>query len=104
MYFPPLVNALTYLAWENGFVVNIGLYPRHELLNVGRGGHLGRTLIVLVVLPKIFESADVSLGVLYCLSLVVLLVSRLHLGARMRRAELGNGTVEQIDLVVKVHH
>lgn len=33
-----------------------------------------------------------------------LLIGRLHLRARLRGAELGDGTIEKIDLVVEVHH
>ncbi len=32
------------------------------------------------------------------------LVGSLHLGTRLRRAELGDSAVEEVDLVVKVHH
>lgn len=34
--------------------------------------------------------------------LVALLIGRLHLGAGLRRAELGDGAIEEVDLVVKV--
>jgi hypothetical protein len=33
-----------------------------------------------------------------------ILVRRLHLRARLGRAELGDGAIEEVDLVVKVHH
>lgn len=32
------------------------------------------------------------------------LVCGFHLGAGLRRAELGDGSVEEVDLVVEVHH
>ena len=49
--------------------------------------HRGRLLEVLVVLPQVLE-----------------LVRRLHREARVGRAELGDGAVEEVDLVVKVDH
>lgn len=33
-----------------------------------------------------------------------LLIGCLHLRTRLRGAELGDGTIEEIDLVVEVHH
>lgn len=38
-------------AGHYGLVVDAALHPGHELLDVGRGGHLGWALVVLVVLP-----------------------------------------------------
>jgi hypothetical protein len=40
---------------QHRLVVDVALHPAHQLLDVGRGGHLGRSLVVLVVLPEIFE-------------------------------------------------
>lgn len=74
-------------AREDLLVVDVALHPPHHLLNVRRRRHLGGPLVVLAVLPEVLE-----------------LVRRLHLGARLRRAELGDGAVEEVDLVVKVHH
>lgn len=61
---------------EDGLVVDRRLDPRHELLDVVRGGHLGGPLVRLAVLPQVLE-----------------LVRRFHLGARLRGAELGDGAV-----------
>lgn len=36
-------------------VIDVALHPRHELLDVRRGRHLGRALIRLTVLPEVFE-------------------------------------------------
>lgn len=74
-------------AGQDGLVVDVGLDPGHELLDVGGGGHLGGALVLVAVLPQVLE-----------------LVRRLHLRARLRRAELGDGPVQQVDLVVEVHH
>jgi len=41
---------------EGRFVVNVGLYPGHQVLDVFRRGHLGGALVSLGVLPKVFES------------------------------------------------
>ena len=74
-------------AGHDGLVVDVALDPGHELLDVGGRGHLGRALEVLVVLPQVLE-----------------LVGRLHLRAGLGRAELRDGAVEQVDLVVEIHH
>lgn len=74
-------------AGHDGLVVDAALHPGHELLDVGRRGHLGGALVVLVVLPQVLE-----------------LVGRLHLRARLGRAELRDGAVQQVDLVVEIHH
>jgi hypothetical protein len=47
---------------QDGLVVNIALYPRHELLNVGRRRHLGWALVVFVVLPEVLESVCWVIG------------------------------------------
>lgn len=36
-------------------VVDVALHPRHELLDVGRGRHLGGSLVRLAVLPEVLE-------------------------------------------------
>lgn len=41
---------------EHGFIVDVGLYPGHEVFNVLRGGHLCGLLELVVVLPKVFKS------------------------------------------------
>lgn len=48
-------KALTNLAGHDGFIVDVGLNPCHQLFDVGWCSHLGRPLIILAVLPKIFE-------------------------------------------------
>jgi hypothetical protein len=50
---------LTDLAWEHLFVVDVGLYPCHQLLDISRSWHLGGPLVVVVVLPEILESAHI---------------------------------------------
>ena len=54
-------GALTNATGQNLFVVNVSLNPGHELLDVGRCGHLGRALVVLIVLPEILEPSRVSM-------------------------------------------
>lgn len=44
---------------EHGFVVDIRLYPRHEVLNVLRRGHLRGLFVGLGVLPEVFKSGVV---------------------------------------------
>jgi hypothetical protein len=41
---------------EDGFVIDGGLHPGHEVLDVFGGGHLGGLFVVVVVLPEVFES------------------------------------------------
>lgn len=37
--------------WQSRLVVNDALHPGHELLDVGWGRHLGRSFVVLAILP-----------------------------------------------------
>lgn len=46
---------LTNLAGHDGFIVDVGLNPCHQLFNVGWCCHLGRPLIIFTVLPEIFK-------------------------------------------------
>lgn len=75
---------LTNLAWKHLFVVNVGLDPRHQLLNVGRRRHLCGLLVVVVILPEVFEPDNsfsqkpISIQDAYFLNI---LVGGLHLGA-----------------------
>jgi hypothetical protein len=88
---------------EHGFVVYVGLDPRHEVLDVLRGGHLGGLLVRLRVLPEVLESGGglVRLG-LGMRVVVGLLVGGFHLWTALGRAELCDGAVEEVDLVVEV--
>ena len=43
-------------AGEHSFVVDIALNPTHQMLNVRRRGHFGRSLVVFRILPEILES------------------------------------------------
>lgn len=40
---------------EHGLVIDVGLDPGHQVFNVFWGGHLGRLLVVLRVLPEVLE-------------------------------------------------
>jgi hypothetical protein len=63
-------------AGQDALVVDGVLHPGHEVVDIFRGRHLGGLLVVLVILPQVFE-----------------LVRRLHGIARLGRAELCDGTV-----------
>jgi hypothetical protein len=41
--------------WEHGFVVDVGLYPSHKVLNILRSRHLGGLLVGLGVLPEVLK-------------------------------------------------
>lgn len=45
----------TYSAWKHGLIINVGLYPRHEMLDVLRSWHLGWLFEMFRVLPQILE-------------------------------------------------
>jgi len=49
-------------AREDGFVVDVGLHPRHQVLDVLRGGHLGRPFVLAAVLPEVFEPENGEWG------------------------------------------
>jgi len=72
-------------AWKYLLVVDIALNPCHEMFNVLWSWHLGGSLVVLIVLPEVFE-----------------FVRGLHLWAGLRRAELRDRTIEKVDLVVEI--
>ena len=42
-------------AGEHLLIVDVGLHPCHQVFDVLRCGHLGRSLVVLAVLPEILE-------------------------------------------------
>lgn len=50
-------------AGHDSLVVDIALYPGHELFNVGWCGHLGGPFEVLVILPEILKSGRGVSGV-----------------------------------------
>jgi hypothetical protein len=43
-------------AWEHRLVVNVALDPGHQMLDILWGRHLGRSLELVCILPKVFES------------------------------------------------
>lgn len=45
-------------AGEHLLVIDVALYPAHQMLNVFWGGHLGWTLVILRVLPEVFKSGS----------------------------------------------
>ena len=73
-------------AGECGFVVDVGLHPSHQVLDVGWGRHLGGFGIARCgILPEVFE-----------------FVGGFHFGAGLGGAEFSDRTVEEVDLVVEV--
>lgn len=70
---------------EHLLVVDVSLNPAHEMLNIFWCGHLRWLLELLVVLPQVLE-----------------FVRSLHLWAALRTAELCNGSIEEVDLVVEI--
>ena len=72
---------------EEVLIVDIGLAPCHEMLDILGGGHLCGALErgVRRVLPKVF-----------------VFVRGFHFGTGGGTAEFGNGTIKEIDLVIKV--
>ena len=70
---------------EGGLVVDVGLHPRHQVLDVLGGGHLGGFFVRGGVLPEVLE-----------------FVGCFHFRAGAGGAELGDGAVEEVDLVVEV--
>jgi hypothetical protein len=57
------------------------------VLDVGGGGHFGGALVVDGVLPEVFE-----------------FIGGFHFGAGLGGAEFGDGAVEEVYLVVEIHH
>jgi hypothetical protein len=41
---------------EGCFVVNVRLYPGHQVLDIFGGRHFGRALVGIGILPEVFES------------------------------------------------
>jgi hypothetical protein len=54
------ISRPTDTAWECRFIVNVALYPRHQVLDILGCGHLGWSLEVFRVLPEVFESEHIS--------------------------------------------
>ena len=71
---------------EDGFVVDVGLYPCHEMFDVCWRRHFGGFGVSgCGVLPEVFE-----------------FVGGFHFGAGLRGAEFCDAAVEEVDLVVEV--
>lgn len=54
------MGGLTNTARESLFVVDIALYPGHQVFNVLRGRHFCWPLEVFCVLPKVLKSGPIS--------------------------------------------
>ena len=70
---------------KDGGIAQVVAGPREQVGDVGRCWKTGGFGVVGRVVPEVFE-----------------LVSRFHLWAGLRGAELGDGAVEKVDLVVEV--
>jgi len=75
-----------YFGWEDCFIIQLVLHPRHEIINIFWCRHLNGFLNSCAISPMI----------------LVLGASR-HDGALLWCAELGYGPIEHVDLVEKVH-
>ena len=93
---------ITNPARKHLFVVDIALDPCHQMLDIFRRRHLGRSLEILRVLPQVFKPANGKHLQTTFPHTIHLLIRCLHLRARLRRAKLGDGAVEEVNLVVKV--
>jgi len=91
-------------AWEYSFVINIALNPAHQMLNVRRCGHFGRSLVVFRILPEILESKGDVKSYFCARRRSCILIRSLHLRTRLWRAEFGDRSVEEVDMVVEIHH
>jgi hypothetical protein len=56
-----IVSRPTDTAWKCCFIVNVALYPRHQVLDVLGSRHLCWSLKVFGVLPEVFESKTYQL-------------------------------------------
>lgn len=45
-------------AGEHLLIIDVALYPAHQVLDVFGCRHLGRTLVVFRVLPEVFKSGS----------------------------------------------
>lgn len=79
------MGLLTYPRGENRLVIDTRLNPRHEMLDIFRRGHLGGFPVLPAVLPEILK-----------------LVGGLHFGTFFGGAKLGDGAVEEVDLIIKI--
>lgn len=85
----PLAKLYSQGSGEVVWVVKLALNPRHQVFNVFGGAQSSRLLELLAgrVLPQVF-----------------VLFGSNHLGARPGGAQLIDGSVEHVNLVVKINH
>ena len=74
-------------AGEDSLIVNIALNPTHQMFDVCWSGHLGWAFVVLGILPQVLK-----------------FIRRLHLRAGLWRTELGDRSVEKVDVIVEINH
>ena len=102
----------SYLAWEEGLVVQLILDPGHQKVDVLGGGALDRLLHLVAICPVILQETKSFLTKLEIpLSFTSLSNQISHLifgpgrhdGTGLLRAELCDGAVQHVDLVKEVH-
>ena len=93
-------------AGKHLLIIDVTLNPRHQMLNVFRSWHLRRPLEALRVLPEVLEPVQISKLQPHHPSerFDILLIRCLHLGTRLWRTKLGDGAIEQVDLIVEIHN
>jgi hypothetical protein len=105
------LRVLTDSTGKHLLVVDIALYPAHQVFDIFGRGHLGGPLVVFRILPEVLEPVNCQHQLRGCrvsgnrvswgLSGIIL-ISRLHFRAGLWGAELGYRTIEQVDLIVEV--
>lgn len=100
----PVCGYRTDPAGKHLFVVDIALHPTHQVFNVSRRGHFGRSSVMFRILPQVLEPIVVSSRRTVVKPGRDLLVGSLHLRTRRRRTKLSNRSIEEVNLIVKVDH
>jgi len=77
----------SYATGELGFIIDVALDPCHQVFYIGGSGHFGGAFVVDGVLPEVFE-----------------FIGGFHFGTGLGGAEFGDGAVEEVYLVVEIHH
>lgn len=77
------VGRLTDAAWEGLFIVDIALYPSHQVLDILGSRHFRRSLEVFCILPEVLKSESISCNSCWTqrdLLELYILVCSFHLG------------------------
>lgn len=95
-------NERTYSARKHRLIINVALYPSHEMLDVFWSRHFGGSSEIIRVLPQIFKPNWVSDPNYGFERQVTLLICSFHLWTWLRWTEFRDGPIKEIDLVVEV--